>query len=56
MKNLDINIRNANDGKIPENLTIDDADLMMKWNTYNWEEYLNRKNNILDKNENQKRE
>lgn len=39
MKNLDINIRNANNGKIPEDLTIDDAVLMMKWNIYNWEKF-----------------
>jgi hypothetical protein len=45
MKNLDIDIRNANNGKIPEDLTIDDAVLMIELNEYNWEKYLIVKQN-----------
>ncbi len=44
MKNLDIDIRNANNGKIPEDLTIDDAVRMMDLDEYNWEKYLAIKN------------
>lgn len=45
MKNLDIDIRNANNGKIPEDLTIDDAVRMIELNEYNWEKYLIAKQN-----------
>ena len=45
MKNLDIDIRNANRGKIPEDLTIDDAVCMMELNEYNWEKYIIAKQN-----------
>lgn len=48
MKNLDIDIRNANRGKIPEDLTIDDAVLMIELNEYNWEKYLAIKNQNKD--------
>ncbi len=48
MKNLDIDIRNANRGKIPEDLTIDDAVRMIELNEYNWEKYLAIKNQKKD--------
>lgn len=55
MKNLHIDLYNANNGKIPECLTMDDAILMIEWNTYNWEEYLERKLMFKNKNEERKR-
>jgi len=48
MKNLDIDIRNANDGKIPKNFTMDDAVRMIELNEYNWEKYLAIKNQNKD--------
>lgn len=48
MKNLDIDIRNANNGKIPEDLTIDDAVCMIELNEYNWKKYLTIKNQNKD--------
>jgi hypothetical protein len=48
MKNLDIDIRNANNGKIPEDLTIDDAVRMIDLDEYNWEKYLTLKKQNKD--------
>ena len=48
MKNLDIDIRNANNCKIPEDLTINDAVRMIDLDEYNWEKYLAIKNQNKD--------
>tara|TARA_B100000575_G_C22999752_1_gene576118 strand:- start:109 stop:324 length:216 start_codon:yes stop_codon:yes gene_type:complete len=42
MKNLYIDICNANDGKIPTELTIEDANRMHKWQIFNWTEYVQK--------------
>jgi hypothetical protein len=39
MKDLHIDICNANNGELPKDLTLDDAVLMRKWNIYNWEDF-----------------
>ena len=39
MKDLHIDICNANNGEIPKDLTLDDAVLMRKWNIYNWKDF-----------------
>ena len=55
MKNLDIDIRNANNGKIPEDLTIDDAVRMIDLDEYNWEKYLTLKNQLKNQKEDDRR-
>ena len=45
MKDLHIDLCNANDGKIPPDLTIDDAIMMIELDEYNWEKYLIAKQN-----------
>lgn len=44
MKDLHIDLCNANNGKIPPDLTIDDAIMMIELDEYNWEKYLTLKN------------
>ena len=44
MKELCIDICNANNGELPPDLSMADAVLMRQWNIYNWEEYEKKKN------------
>ena len=39
MKEICIDVMNANNGEIPPNLTIKDINNMVKFKTYNWKEY-----------------
>lgn len=55
MKDLHIDLCNANDGKIPPDLTIDDAIMMIELDEYNWEKYLAIKNQNKDEKEQQKK-
>lgn len=52
MKDLHIDICNANNGEIPEDLTLDDAVLMRKWNIYNWEDFQKKCREYFYKKEN----
>ena len=65
MKNLYIDICNANNGEIPTELTIKDANRMHEWQIFNWREYVqkldkeikNKKFDIVtDARENKKKE
>ena len=50
MKNLYIDICNANGGEIPIELTIEDANRMREWQIFNWTEYVQKLNKeIKDK-------
>ena len=42
MKNLYIDICNANGGEIPTELTIEDANRMREWQIFNWTEYVQK--------------
>jgi len=42
MKNLYIDICNANNGEIPIELTIEDANRMREWQIFNWKEYVQK--------------
>jgi len=42
MKNLYIDICNANNGEIPIELTIKDANRMREWQIFNWKEYVQK--------------
>ena len=42
MKNLYIDICNANDGVLPEELTIEDANRMHEWKIFNWTKYVQK--------------
>ena len=42
MKNLYIDICNANNGEIPIELTIEDANRMREWQIFNWTEYVQK--------------
>ena len=48
MKDLHIDLCNANNGKIPPDLTIDDAIMMIELDEYNWEKYLTLKKQNKD--------
>ena len=46
MKEMYIEILNANNGKIPEDITTGDVARMKQLEIYNWEEYEKKKNEI----------
>ena len=42
MKDLFIDICNANNGELPKELTIEDANRMREWKIFNWREYVQK--------------
>ena len=65
MKDLFIDICNANNGELPKELTIEDANRMREWKIFNWREYVQKldkeiKNKkfdfVTDQKENKKKE
>ena len=42
MKDLFIDICNANNGELPKELTIEDANRMREWQIFNWKEYVQK--------------
>lgn len=50
MKELCIDIMNANNGELPKELTIKDVNRMREWKIFNWKEYVQKYNKeIRDK-------
>tara|TARA_R110001592_G_C12816963_1_gene718603 strand:+ start:381 stop:596 length:216 start_codon:yes stop_codon:yes gene_type:complete len=50
MKELCIDIMNANNGELPKELTIEDVNRMREWKIFNWREYVQKYNKeIRDK-------
>jgi len=65
MKNLYIDICNANDGVLPKELTMKDANRMHEWKIFNWREYVQKLDKeikdkkfdiVTDQRENKKKE